>query len=398
MAYGRPALSSKLRLNHTDLTWTVQTFTQTGRNFTFTFNIAAYPPSLTLSPFCTNMSPSARAISDLAVELCNIIIAGRGLPAGANSVHLAHKAGRIVTQSMKMAINLTVIPPVLLSCAMALRSCAENVNGNLKIVRDPDWGAIGYDDNQIMKHPQHEKALVWMDSIGIAKDVQTVKVSENGIDWEAILSDRAKQQEVLEQRGDGAGTITSHQKMMSEAVGGTSHIRTFGPARRNAAGKGKEGKQEKGDAESRMGSYEGIVTKNTQQHWSDETERKRRRTSHTSADNAENLDVDMQIDELIEGPPHKASGTTEISGQSTATEAPQGNNQYEAQVTEVARYRCTPCNERNLECIVGYSQKTGKKRNSCEECTAKKRRCHHGREPEIVVRVPGSATSLSKSR
>jgi hypothetical protein len=71
----------------------------------------------------------------------------------------------------------------------------------------------------------------------------------------------------------------------------------------------------------------------------------------------------------------------------------------ETQVTKVVRDdHCTPCDERSVECVFGYSKKTGNKLSSCEECTKKKRKCFYDREPETVARGQDRAKSRANSR
>lgn len=360
------------------------------------------------------MSSSVGAIRQLAIQLCEIINKARATSANVDTLTSAKQAGQIVTRSMKLAPNVTAIPPIFLSCAMALSTCAKYVNGSIvEIVHVPDWGAIGSDDHRIMQHPQYMKAIIWMTSMGAAKEVDAVKVFGDGINWQMILHRGVDQQEVLGQHKGGVGASTSHQPLNEGEVGlvGTSQMpkpRTFGPAKRKAADrKGKGVEHEKEDAEPHKSENQGVLTKNTQQPWSEIRVRKRRRMSHLSAEDAESSDDDLQMDEPVEGLSSKVIGTAKIAGppglkyERAASVAPNKPSVIESTgtVNEVVRSdHCTPCDERGLECILEYSKKTGNRLNSCGECTRKKQKCFYGRKPETVARGRSRATSRAKSR
>ncbi|KAG2343782.1 hypothetical protein BDR05DRAFT_947892 [Suillus weaverae] len=306
------------------------------------------------------MSSSVGAIRQLAIQLCEIINKARATSANVDTLTSAKQAGQIVTRSMKLAPDVMAIPPILLSCAMALSTCAKYVNGSsVEIVHVPDWGAIGSDDHRIMQHPQYMKAIVWMTSMGAAKEVDAVKVFGDGINWQMILHRGVDQRKVLGQHKGGVGASTSHQPLNEGEVGlvGTSQMpkpRTFGPAKKTAEDRKRKGvDQEKGDVESLKGKGQEVVTANTQQHWSDKRGRKRRRTSQSFAEDAESSD-----DLPMEGPSNKVIDMDNISG----------------------------------------SNKTGNRLNSCQECTRKKQKCFYGRKPETVARGRSRATSRAKSR
>ncbi|KAG2134966.1 hypothetical protein BD769DRAFT_1385591 [Suillus cothurnatus] len=248
------------------------------------------------------MSSSERLMRELAVKLCDLITEARTMSAGADTMTQAKQAGRIVTESIKLAPDVKAIPPILLSCAMALWTCAKHVENkpSIEIVRVPDWKTIGYDDRRIMRHPLHKKAMKWISSVGEAKDVLAMKVFGDGINWPAILPGMVDQREVLGQHKNEAEVSTSHQSLTEEAseTPGTLRMlkpRTFGLAKRKAADrKGKGVEQEQEDSQSHKGEDQEVVKKNTQQHLSHKRGRKRRRI--------ESLDNDLQIDELMEGP------------------------------------------------------------------------------------------------
>ncbi|KAG2134723.1 hypothetical protein BD769DRAFT_1385770 [Suillus cothurnatus] len=385
------------------------------------------------------MTSSQATIQELAVQLCDVIAEARAISAGADTMTQAKQAGRIVTESIKLAPEVKAIPPILLSCAMALWNCAKQVENkpivhnkpNLEIVRVPDWGAIGYDDRRIMRHPLHKKAMIWMSSVGEANDAVAMKVCGNGIDWQAILCGRNDQREVLEQYENGVEGSMSRPSLKEVPVEVPEIIqvfkpRMFVPVKRKAADKKGEGiEREQEDAEPRKGKDHGAVMTNTQQHLFHGRSRKRKRMNPVFEKYAESSDDDFQMDELMEGPSNNVIGMSDISRTSMATEVREGNinctqNAFrdgvnrscqditlfsfpscadETQVTEVVRKdECTPCSERSLKCIFGYSKKTGKRLNSCEECTRKKARCFYGREPETVTRGQSRARFCAKSR
>ncbi|KAG2108123.1 hypothetical protein BD769DRAFT_1392805 [Suillus cothurnatus] len=235
------------------------------------------------------MSSSERLMRELAVKLCDLITEARTMSAGADTMTQAKQAGRIVTESIKLAPDVKAIPPILLSCAMALWTCAKHVENkpSIEIVRVPDWKTIGYDDRRIMRHPLHKKAMKWISSVGEAKDVRYFP------GWS--ISER-----YWGQHKNEAEVSTSHQSLTEEAseTPGTLRMlkpRTFGLAKRKAADrKGKGVEQEQEDSQSHKGEDQEVVKKNTQQHLSHKRGRKRRRI--------ESLDNDLQIDELMEGP------------------------------------------------------------------------------------------------
>ncbi|KAG2343783.1 hypothetical protein BDR05DRAFT_999702 [Suillus weaverae] len=132
------------------------------------------------------MSSSANeAIHGIAIRVCDLILFARHLPAGYDSLSQAKLAGRMVSELMQVhGPNVKAIPPILLSCAVALHTCIEDGRG---ITRAPDWESIGYDDQRIMQHPMHKKAIVWMANMDAVKDVNKVKVSRDGINWQVML-------------------------------------------------------------------------------------------------------------------------------------------------------------------------------------------------------------------
>ncbi|KAG1845836.1 hypothetical protein F4604DRAFT_1936749 [Suillus subluteus] len=321
---------------------------------------------------------SLSSISDwlkrLAVALCQVITKARAMLAGSKPMELANEAARIVTQSVNLAPDVKAIPPILLSCAIELFACARKIGDPPKteIVCVPDWGAIGYDDRRIMQHPSYTKAVVWMSSANKVNDKLAMKASGNGINWKEIVHGGVDQREVLGRHEDGAEANTSHQPLMEEAVRSPDTLqmpksRTFGPAKRKAADrKGKGVEREREDVEPRKGEDRGMATKNIQQqHLSDERDSKRRRTSHMLAE-------DGLMEEASKMPKHDK--------------------------TQVTEDHCTPCDERSLECVFGYSQKTGNRFNSCEECTKKKRKCFDGRKPETVVKDQDRQRPRTNSR
>jgi hypothetical protein len=219
---------------------------------------------------------------------------------------------------MKLSPDFAAIPPILLSCAMALSACANKVQDGrgVEIVRVPDWGAIGYDDDRILQHPQHQKAVAWMADIGPGKNTEAMKVLEGGVDWQAILRDR---QALLGQHQDAAGASMSHQSSKEVAVEpvATIHVRkprSFGPATKHTAnGKGRGMEQEKGDAELPKDNDEEVVTTKISQRRSNERGRKRRRASYAGAEYVETSDDDFQISEGVAGSSNKPSGTIYVS-------------------------------------------------------------------------------------
>ncbi|KAG2365316.1 hypothetical protein BDR07DRAFT_1374399 [Suillus spraguei] len=270
-------------------------------------------------------SSSHGEIGRLAVSICRLIEVARDMPVK-DTFPLTTQAGRIVvgdghviprssltplqTESMRLAPGVTAIPPILLSCAMELSTCARvGQDSKIELVRIPNWGAIGYDDHRIMEHPHHKKAMVWMSSTGAAKDVELVKVSSNGIDWQAILHG------VVD-----PGASTSHQSSTEEAVGlhGISQAakpRTFGPAKRKLVdrkGKGVERKKE--GTEPREDQNMEVATENTQQHLSEDGGRKRRRTSYKFANDVESSDDDLRMNKTDSK--RSSIGTANISGPS----------------------------------------------------------------------------------
>jgi hypothetical protein len=218
---------------------------------------------------------------------------------------------------MKLSPDLAAIPPILLSCAMGLSPCTKKSQDGrgVEIVRVPDWGAIGYDDDRILQHPQHQKAVAWMADIGPTKNTEAVKVLEGGVDWQAILRDR---RESLGQHQHAAGASTSHQlskEVTVEPVAAT-HVRkprSFGPATKHTAnGKGQGIEQEKEGAELRKDNDEEVVTTNIPQPRSNERGRKRRRASYAGAEYVETSDDDFQM-EGVAGSSNKPSGTIYVS-------------------------------------------------------------------------------------
>ncbi|KAG2343802.1 hypothetical protein BDR05DRAFT_947907 [Suillus weaverae] len=354
-------------------------------------------------------SSSAETIHGLAIEMGALIEAARAMPVDADAFTPAKRAGQLVTKSIKLAPSVTAIPPILLSCAMALATCTRprKERPGCEIFRAPDWGAIGYDDYRIMQHPQHKKAITWMASLAAKKDVGMVNVSKDGINWQAILRKGVDQLEVLGQNEHGMGARMSLQSLEKEVVELERTLqmdkpRSFGPAKRKAADiNGRGIKLEKEDAISHKGKDREVT--------SDARGRKRRRMSHMSAKHVECSDSDMQIDELVEEPPRLEvaearkgiiSGTDEASGGRTIRNRMDtmtllvrlGSRQTQA-TEDIHDSRCTPCKERGLNCIIGYSQKTGNKLNSCGECSMTKRKCVYGQEPETVASGPGRAAS-----
>ncbi|KAG2063398.1 hypothetical protein BDR04DRAFT_1123287 [Suillus decipiens] len=272
------------------------------------------------------MSSSEQAMRQLAVRICTIIAVARTMLTN-DTFSLAIQAGRLVTESMKLAPDVTAIPPILLSCAMELWTCAKQVPDSPKfeIVRVPDWGAIGHDDHRIMGHPHHKKATMWISSMGTDKDVESVKVFDRGINRQAILHGAISQREVMGRYEDGAGASTSHKSSTEEAVvlHGTFQMakpRTFGPAKRKAADrKGKGVEQNNVDVEPHKDNDQPVVMENTQQQLSDKKDRKRRRRSHKFAEDAESSDDDLQMDVLMEGPSNQVIDMANISGQLAAS-------------------------------------------------------------------------------
>jgi hypothetical protein len=218
---------------------------------------------------------------------------------------------------MKLSPDLAAIPPILLSCAMGLSPCTKKGQDGrgVEIVRVPDWGAIGYDDDRILQHPQHQKAVAWMADIGPTKNTEAVKVLEGGVDWQAILRDR---RESLGQHQHAAGARTSHQlskEVTVEPVAAT-HVRkprSFGPATKHTAnGKGQGIEQEEEGAELRKDNDEEVVTTNIPQPRSNKRGRKRRRASYAGAEYVETSDDDLQM-EGVAGSSNKPSGTIYVS-------------------------------------------------------------------------------------
>ncbi|KAG2063339.1 hypothetical protein BDR04DRAFT_1163862 [Suillus decipiens] len=393
---------------------------------------------------------SHEEIRRLAVNICRLIEVARDMPVK-ETFALATQAGRIVTDSMKLAPSVTAIPPILLSCAMELSTCANvGQDSKIELVRIPNWRAMGYDDHRIMRHPLHKKATVWMSGTSATKDVESVKVFGNGIDWQETL------------RGVvDPGASTSYQSSTEEAVGlhGTSQTakpRTFGPAKRKLSdGKGKGVERKKEGTEPREDRDQEVATENTQQHCSDNRGRKRRRTSHKFANDVESSDGDLRMNKMdSERSSNKAISTANISGPSTASplfqstlEHTDGSSDNDLRmdelmdserlsnktigmanisgpsalkhekeasvspkklsamepaetVTEVTSNDCcTPCHKRSLKCIFGYSNKTRNKLSSCEECTRKKQKCFYGKELGTITGAQGGRTrSRAKSR
>ncbi|KAG2134984.1 hypothetical protein BD769DRAFT_1664929 [Suillus cothurnatus] len=335
-------------------------------------------------------------VRELAVKLCEVITEARAMSASANTMPQANRAGRIVTKAVKLFPDVLAIPPIILSCAMALSTCSEYVENrpsvvdkpSITIVRVPDWGAIGYDDYRIMQHPLHNMAKIWMAGLGEAKDVMALKVLKNEFDWQTVLREGAYLQEGLGRPKDGEEANMSHQFSTEETVGEQGALqmpkpRVFGAAKRKAADrKGKKVERGHEDAEPGKGNDQGVVTKNTQQHLSDERDRKRMRTSHMFAE-----------DGLMEGSSNKLK-----HGGATALKKLPAMEPTETVTEAVCDDHCTSCDKRGLKCVFGYSKKSGKKLNSCEECTRKKQKCFYGREPDIVARGRRRARSQANSR
>lgn len=369
-------------------------------------------------------SSSAGAIHDLAIKMDALIKNARAMPVDADTLPLAKQAGRLVTKSIKLAPSVTAIPPVLLSCAMALGACTKLIEERPypEIFRAPDWWAIGYDDSRIMQHPQHPKAKIWMANLDAEKDVETVNVLKGGINWQAIIRKGVDQLEAPGQNEHGAGPRMSLQSLGKELeqLERTLEMdkpKSFSPTKRKAGDSNGQGiKIEKGDAVSHKGKDREVMsgqmevapaTNNIQLHSTDTRGRKRRRMNQMSAKHVECSDGDMQIDEIVEAPPRLEVGPAKSAGpsalkrdraSSVGLTKPQAVEPSET-VTEVVQdNRCTPCKERGLDCIIGYSKKTGNRLNSCGECSMTKRKCVYSQEPETVARGPGRATSRAKSR
>lgn len=220
---------------------------------------------------------------------------------------------------MKLAPGVTVIPPILLSCAVELATCAKKVPDGIEIARVPKWGAIGYDDKRITQHPQYQKAMAWMTDKGPDKNIEAVKVFEGGIDWQVTIPRKAAdQREAQGQHQDVAGASTSHQLPKEEAVEQVAATRvakprSFGPAtKKTASGKGKGIEREKGDAESCNDSDEEMATTMAPLRRSNERGRKRRRTSYADAEYDETLDHDFQMEGMSESS-NKRLGTIYVS-------------------------------------------------------------------------------------
>ncbi|KAG2357487.1 hypothetical protein BDR07DRAFT_1490635 [Suillus spraguei] len=340
------------------------------------------------------MSSSEQVMRQLAVQICKIVTVARTMLTN-DTFFLAIQAGRVVTESMKLAPDVAAIPPILLSCAMELRTCAKQVADSPKfeIVRVPDWGAIGHNDHRLMGHPHHKKAMMWISSTGTAEDVESVKVFDQGINRQAILPGAIGQREVMGRYEVGAGASTSHQSSTEEPVVlqetfQMAKPRVFGPAKRKAADrKGKGVEQNHADVEPHKDEDQPVVMENTQQRLYDKRDRKRSRRSHMFVEDAESSDHDLRMDVFMEGPSNKVI-------------AREGNiNDTCNEVTEIIHNdHCTPCRAGNLKCIFGYSNQTGKKLGSCEECTRKKQTCFNGKDSDAVNTGEGCVRSRTQPR
>ncbi|KAG2063785.1 hypothetical protein BDR04DRAFT_1163308 [Suillus decipiens] len=366
----------------------------------------------------TDTMVSSLEVISTTTKICEYITQARQERPDADTLNLAKKAGRKVSKFLKHATDVMAIPPIVLSCAMEMSTCTEWVNNRAIIVRAPDWGAIGYDDRRIMKHPQRNKAMRWMASGDSANGVGMVKVRKDGLDWQVMLQMKVYQQEMGGQHIDDVGARMNHKSLTEEAAElgkklETSKLRQFGSAKRKAEEiTGKQMEREQGNTDPRKGNNQRVakgredvvlVMKDTEQHGPDARGRKRRRTSGVPV---ESSDLDFQIGELTEAPSGKEVGMTYISRPSPKSDRessvvpknplPVGRTET---ITEVdCNGRCTPCKERGLECIIGHSKKTGNRLNSCGECTRKKQKCFYGKESETVGRGRGRATSRAKSR
>ncbi|KIK34299.1 hypothetical protein CY34DRAFT_110331 [Suillus luteus UH-Slu-Lm8-n1] len=331
------------------------------------------------------MAPTSEdGVRDLAIQLCSIITLARLTPPAHDTMLIAKHAGRIVTECMKLAPGVTVIPPIVLSCAMELSDCSKKDGAGIEIARVPNWGAIGYDDRRIMRHPQHQKAMAWMTDKGPDKIIEAVKVLKDGIDWQVIiLSKAADQRDAQGQHQDVAGASTSHQLPEEEAVEQVAttripKLRSFGPAtKKTVSGKGKGIEREKGDAESCKDNDEEMATTTAPQRRSNERGRKRRRTSYAGAEYDETLDHDFQMEGMSESS-NKRLGTIYVSG-------------------GVRDDQCALCKQRGLKCTPEYSTKTGHRLASCASCHQKKTRCSYDNEPETVTRSETRARPRAKS-
>ncbi|KAG2365362.1 hypothetical protein BDR07DRAFT_1481484 [Suillus spraguei] len=346
------------------------------------------------------MDSSSEVISK-TTKICEYITQARKKRPD-DTLDLAKKAGCTVSKLLKCATNVRAIPPIVLSCAMEMSTCTEWINNRATIVRAPDWGAIGYDDRRIMKHPQGTKAVRWMASSDSANGVGMVKVQRDGIDW---LQMKVYQQEMLGQHIDGVGARMDHTSLTEEAVelgkkSETSKLRRFGPAKRKAVEmQGKELEREQGNTDLRKGNGQRVadgredvvlVVKDTED---DARGRKRRRTSSVPV---ESSDFDFQMGGLTEVPSGKEPKSDRESSMAPKNPLPVEGAENITEVDDNGG--CTPCKERGLKCIIGHSKKTGNRLNSCGECTRKKQKCFYGKEPETVGRARGRATSRAKSR
>jgi hypothetical protein len=297
-------------------------------------------------------SSSAGAIHDLAIKMEALIKNARAMPVDADTLPLAKQAGRLVvsgghaisqdsltsrqTKSIKLAPSVTAVPPVLLSCAMALGACTRLIKERPypEIFRAPDWWAIGNDDYRIMQHPQHPKAIIWMASLDAENDVETVSVSKDGINWQAILRKGVDQLEAPGKNEHGVGPRMSLESLgkeleQLERTLQTDKPKSFGPTKRKAGDSNGQGiKIEKGDVVSRKGKDREVMsgqmevvpaTNNIQLHSSDTRGRKRRRMNQMSAKHVECSDGDMQIDEIVKALPRLKVGTAKSAGPSAAS-------------------------------------------------------------------------------
>ncbi|KAG2063783.1 hypothetical protein BDR04DRAFT_1123037 [Suillus decipiens] len=138
-----------------------------------------------LAVFPIIMLSSEEIILANAVTVCSNVQRGRYLGAVKDQLTFARQTGRLVEEAISHATHMMAIPPILLSCAVELHSCSEKK----VIIRVPAWGAIGYNDRRILKHPRRNQAKAWMVSKGDLRDksLQLDILSGDPLDWQHIL-------------------------------------------------------------------------------------------------------------------------------------------------------------------------------------------------------------------
>ncbi|KAG2355723.1 hypothetical protein BDR07DRAFT_1381329 [Suillus spraguei] len=131
------------------------------------------------------MLSSEEIILTNALTVCSNVQRGRYLGVVKDQLTFARQTGRLVEEAISHATHVMAIPPILLSCAVELHHCSEKK----VIFRVPAWGAIGYNDRRILKHPLRNQAKAWMASKVDLRDksLQLDILSGDPLDWQQIL-------------------------------------------------------------------------------------------------------------------------------------------------------------------------------------------------------------------